>query len=438
MKMKISVFGMGYVGCVTAAALSQRGNDVVGVDINLQKVQAIERGDSPVVEGGLSEIIANNVRSGKLRATTNGVHAVLESDLSLLCVGTPTRKNGSFDYGHLMGAVREIGGGIGQKRASHVVALRSTLLPGTTETLVIPELEKSSGKRAGVDFSVHVNPEFLREGSALHDFDHQPFVIIGSAKDCSGALLEKLYDGIGPVFHVAMRTAETLKYICNTFHALKITFANEVGNVCQALGVDSHEVMDLFCRDTKLNISTAYLKPGFAFGGSCLPKDLRALLYQAKTLDIQTPLLSAIMQSNQFQIQRAIDFVSDSGAKKVGLLGLTFKTGTDDLRESPLVNLCEALIGKGFHVSVYDPNLVIGNLIGANKTYIEEQIPHIGRLLCDSFDELIAESKLLILGNRYEGLKEKLIALDGKVKILDLVRVFDRTETPPSYQGICW
>jgi GDP-mannose 6-dehydrogenase len=237
---------------------------------------------------------------------------------------------------------------------------------------------------------------------------------------------------------VAIRTAETLKYICNTFHALKITFANEVGNICQALGVDSHEVMSLFCRDTKLNISPAYLKPGFAFGGSCLPKDLRALLYQANALDIQTPLLSAIMQSNQFQIQRAIDFVTDTGAKKVGLLGLTFKTGTDDLRESPLVNLCEALIGKGFHVSVYDPNLVIGNLVGANKAYIEEQIPHIGRLLCDSFDALTAESKLLILGNRYECLKEKLLSLDGKVKILDLVRFFDRTETPPSYQGICW
>jgi len=436
--MNISVFGMGYVGCVTAAALSQRGNHVVGVDVNLQKVQALDRGESPVLEGGLSAIIADSVRNGRLRATTNGAQAVSETELSLLCVGTPTRKNGSFDYSHLMGAVREIGAGIGRKGAGHVVALRSTLLPGTTENLVIPELEKSSGKKAGVDFSVHVNPEFLREGSALHDFDNQPFVIIGSAEGTAGAIFEKLYDGTGPLFHVGIKTAETLKYICNTFHALKITFANEVGNICQALGVDSHEVMALFCRDTKLNISPAYLKPGFAFGGSCLPKDLRALLYQAKTLDIQTPLLGAIMQSNQLQLQRAVDFVSDSGAKKVGLLGLTFKAGTDDLRESPLVNLCEALIGKGFRVTVYDPNLVIGNLVGANKAYIEEQIPHIGRLLCDSFEALIAKNELLILGNRYDGLKEKLISLDGKVKVLDLVRFFDRTETPPSYQGISW
>ena len=436
--MKISVFGMGYVGCVTAAALSQRGNHVLGVDVNLQKVQAIARGDTPVLEGGLSEIIADSVRNGRLRATTNGVQAVSESELSLLCVGTPTRKNGSFDYSHLIGAVREIGEGIREKRARHVVALRSTLLPGTTENLVIPELEKSSGKKAGVDFNVHVNPEFLREGSALHDFDNQPFVIIGSAAGSSGAMFEKLYDGTGPLFHVALRTAETLKYICNTFHALKITFANEIGNICQALGVDSHEIMALFCSDTKLNISPAYLKPGFAFGGSCLPKDLRALLYQAKTLDVQTPLLSAIMQSNQLQIQKAIDFVADSGARKIGLLGLTFKAGTDDLRESPLVNLCEALIGKGFHVTVYDPNLVIGDLVGANKAYIEEQIPHIGRLLCDSFDALVAKNELLILGNRYDGLKEKLISLDGKVQVLDLVGCFDRTETPPSYQGICW
>ena len=436
--MKISVFGMGYVGCVTAAALSQRGNHVVGVDVNLQKVQAIDRGDTPVLEKGLSELIAESVHNGRLTATTNGAQAVLETELSLLCVGTPARKNGSFDYSHLLSATREIGEGIRQKIGSHVVALRSTLLPGTTETLVIPELERSSGKKVGLDFSVHVNPEFLREGSALDDFDNQPFVIIGGAEGSGGLMLEKLYEGTGPLFHVTIKTAETLKYICNTFHALKITFANEIGNICQALGVDSHEVMSLFCRDTKLNISPAYLKPGFAFGGSCLPKDLRALLYQAKTLDIQTPLLSAIMQSNQVQTQRAIDFVTDSGARKVGLLGLTFKAGTDDLRESPLVNLCEALIGKGFHVTVYDPNLVIGNLVGANKAYIEEQIPHIGQLLCDSIDEMIAKNELLILGNRYDSLKNKLVALNGKIKVLDLVRFFDRTETLSWYQGISW
>ncbi|MGE5301901.1 MAG: nucleotide sugar dehydrogenase [Alphaproteobacteria bacterium] len=436
--MKISVFGMGYVGCVTAAALSRRGNRVVGVDVNAQKVRAINRGEAPVLERGLSEIIADGVRNGSLRATTNGAEAVQETDLSLICVGTPAKKNGSFDYSHLLSAVWELGEGIKLKGGHHVVALRSTALPGTTENMVIPELEKSSGKKAGTDFNVHSNPEFLREGSALYDFDNPPFVVIGSARAGDGDMLAKLYEGTGPVFHTSIKTAETLKYVCNTFHALKITFANEVGNICQALGVDSHEVMDLFCRDSKLNISPAYLKPGFAFGGSCLPKDLRALLYQAKTLDIQVPLLGAIMQSNQLQVQRAIDFVMESGSKKVGLLGLTFKAGTDDLRESPLVNLCESLIGKGIDLSIYDPNLILGNLVGANKAYIEEQIPHIGRLLCSSFDELIAKNDVVILGNRYDNLKDKLIALNGRVRVLDLVRILEKEKTPASFHGINW
>jgi GDP-mannose 6-dehydrogenase len=304
--------------------------------------------------------------------------------------------------------------------------------------MIIPELGKSSGKKPGVDFSVQVNPEFLREGSALHDFDNPPFVVIGSAGRDDNQLLEKLYEGTGPIVHTSIKTAETLKYVCNTFHALKITFANEVGNICQALGVDSYEVMDLVCRDTKLNISPAYLKPGFAFGGSCLPKDLRALLYQAKTLDIQAPLLGAIIQSNQLQIQRAIDFVMDSGAKKVGLLGLTFKPGTDDLRESPLVSLCEALIGKGIDLSIYNPNLKLGDLVGANKAYIEEQIPHIGRLLCGSFDELIANNEVIVLGNRYEQLKRQLASLNGRLRVLDLVRVFEKEKAPASFRGICW
>jgi GDP-mannose 6-dehydrogenase len=436
--MKISVIGMGYVGSVTAASLSRRGNDVIGVDINAHKVAALNHGEAPVLEKGLSEIVSERVRSGMLKAITNGAEAVKETSVSLICVSTPARKNGSFDYSHLLSAVREVGAGIKQKNSHHLVAIRSTLLPGTTENMVIPEMEMSSGKKAGADFSVHANPEFLREGSALHDFDHPPFVVIGSAENSDGSPLEKVYEGTGPVFHTSIRTAETLKYICNTFHALKITFANEVGNICQALGVDSHEVMELFCRDTKLNISPAYLKPGFAFGGSCLPKDIRALLYQAKTLDVQAPVLSAILQSNQIQVQRAVDFVLDTGAKKVGLLGLTFKAGTDDLRESPLVSLCEALIGKGIDLSVYDPNLILENLVGANKAYIEEQIPHIGKLLCKSFDQLIASNEVIVLGNRYDNLKNRLSSLNGRLRVLDLVRVFDKDMTPASFHGICW
>jgi GDP-mannose 6-dehydrogenase len=436
--MKISVIGMGYVGCVTAAALSRRGNSLIGVDINVQKVGSINRGDAPVLEKGLSELVSESVRLGTLRATTNGAEAVLDTDVSLVCVGTPAKKNGSFDYSHLLSAITEVGKGIRQKNGKHVVAIRSTVLPGTTESMLVQELEKSSGKKVGVDFTVHTNPEFLREGSALYDFDNPPFVVIGSAATGDGVLLEQLYEGTGPTFHTSIKTAETLKYVCNTFHALKITFANEIGNICQALGVDSYEVMDLFCRDTKLNISPAYLRPGFAFGGSCLPKDLRALLYQAKTLDVQTPLLTGVAQSNQIQIQRAVDFVIDSGAKTVGLLGLTFKAGTDDLRESPLVTMCEALIGKGIDLSIYDPNLVLGNLVGANKAYIEEQIPHIGRLLCDSVDDLIAKNDLMIVGNSYNHLREKLLSLNSNLRVLDLVRFFDTEKMPASYHGISW
>jgi GDP-mannose 6-dehydrogenase len=436
--MKVSVFGMGYVGCVTAAALSRRGHQIVGVDINGHKVATINRGEAPVLEKGLAEVVRESVRAGTLWATGNGVEAVTQTDLSLVCVSTPAKKNGSFDHSHLLGAVKEVGEGIRRKGAKHVVAVRSTVLPGTTEGMLIPALEASSGKKHGSDFTAHANPEFLREGSALHDFENAPFVAIGSLEGSSGELLAQLYEGTGPIYHTDIKTAEMLKYVCNTFHALKITFANEIGSLCQALGIDSHRVMDLFCRDTKLNISPAYLKPGFAFGGSCLPKDLRALLYQAKNLDVETPLLSGVARSNQLQIQRAIDYVIDSGAKKVGLLGLTFKAGTDDLRESPLVTLCEALIGKGIDLTIYDPNLVLEKLVGANKAYIEEQIPHIGRLLCRSFDDLIASNELLVVGNRYEALLGKLSALNGRLRVLDLVRVFEKDKAPPSFHGICW
>lgn len=436
--MKISVFGMGYVGCVTAAALSCRGNVVVGVDVNQAKVDSLNRAIAPVLEPGLSEIIKQSVDNGALRAVINGAQAVNDTDLSLVCVGTPARKNGSFDYSHLLSAITEVGEGLKRKTAHHIVAIRSTVLPGTTEAMLIPELEKSSGKKVGRDFSVHTNPEFLRESSALYDFDNPPFVVIGNAAGCDGEPLGSLYAGTGPIHYTSIKTAEMLKYVCNTYHALKITFANEIGSICKTLGVDSYEVMDLFCRDTKLNISPAYLKPGFAYGGSCLPKDLRALNYQAQTLDLRVPLLGAVNLSNQVQIQRAIDFVVDSGAKQIGLLGLTFKAGTDDLRESPLVMLCEALIGKGMNVRIYDPNLVLDKLVGANKTYLEEQLPHVSRLLCNSFDELVAGSELVILGNRYDQLRGALRAHVGKSQILDLVRCFDKPPASPTYHGICW
>jgi len=436
--MKVSVFGMGYVGCVTAAALSQRGHDVIGVDVNEQKVDAINLGSSPVLEPGLEELIQEGTRSGRLKATSDAERAVRETEISLVCVGTPPRKNGSFDCYHLLNAVRQIGWGIRGKDEAHVVAIRSTVLPGTIETLLAPELKKISGKRAGRDFAMCANPEFMREGSSLRDFENPPFVIIGTLAEGGRQALEQLYQGIGPTIHTTIKTAEVLKYVCNAFHAMKIAFANEIGNVCQALEIDSHEVMDLFCRDTKLNISPAYLKPGFAFGGSCLPKDLRALLYQAKNLDVQLPLLSAVTESNRIQLQRAIDLVMDTGKKKIGIVGIAFKAGSDDLRESPLVSLCEVLIGKGLDLMIYDPNLILDKLVGTNKGYIEDQIPHIGKLLCSSFDTLIARSEVVVLGNRYEGVKEKLRQLNGNTAIIDLARLFDSETAPPSYRGICW
>jgi GDP-mannose 6-dehydrogenase len=429
---------MGYVGSVTAAAFSQRGHDVIGVDVNEQKVGAINCGSSPVLEPGLQEAIQQGTRSGRLKATTNAEMAVKKTEISLVCVGTPARKNGSFDCQHLVNAVRQIGAGIKSKDEMHVIAIRSTVLPGTIETLIAPELEKSSGKKAGRDFAVCANPEFMREGSSLRDFDNPPFVIIGTLADGGRQALEQLYQGIEPIISTSIKTAEVLKYVCNAFHAMKIAFANEIGNVCQALEIDSHEVMDLFCRDTKLNISPAYLKPGFAFGGSCLPKDLRALMYQAKNLDVQLPLLSAVTESNRLQLQRAVDLVMDTGKKKIGILGIAFKAGSDDLRESPLVSLCEVLIGKGLDLMIYDPNLVLDKLVGTNKSYIEDQIPHVGKLLCSSFEDLIVRSEVVVLGNRYNGLKEKLAQLNGNTAIIDLARLFDADSAPPLYQGICW
>ncbi|HWP59898.1 MAG TPA: nucleotide sugar dehydrogenase [Candidatus Acidoferrales bacterium] len=438
--MRISVFGLGYVGCVTAAALGQRGHSIVGVDVNEHKVRVINRGESPVVEKGLEDLIGSSVRRGRLYATADAAAAVAESDVSLVCVGTPSRPNGSFDYGHLLSAVWQIADGIKRKQTRHVVAVRSTVLPGTTETLVIPELEKISGKAAHEAFEVCVNPEFMREGSSLLDFEEPPFVIVGSDErdQAARSALAQIYDGIGPLIQTSIKTAEVLKYVCNAFHALKITFANEVGNFCKALDIDSHEVMEIFCRDKKLNLGPAYLKPGFAFGGSCLPKDLRAIVQECRRLNLSSPLLNAVLESNRLQIQRAVDLVLGFGKNKVGLVGLTFKAGTDDLRESPLVNLCETLMQKGIELRVYDPSLVLDRLVGANRLYIEEKIPHVRSVLCGSLEELLANAEVVVLGNHYDGVPRRLAALNGKVQVLDLVGVFGRRDRPLYYQGICW
>src|SRR5436190_12327134 len=399
--MSISVFGLGYVGSVSAASFAADGHDVVGVDINQDKVAALNAGRSPIVEPGLDVLIAKGAADGRLRATTETEEAVASSEVSLLCVGTPSRRNGSLDLSYLERVTTEVGAALQKKSSYHVVVVRSTVLPGTTNERVIPLLEQASGKRYGDGFGVSVNPEFLREGTALKDFRKPPMTLVGHnhAADASGTIA--LYQSIdAPLVSTSIRVAEMMKYTSNTWHALKVVFANEIGNLCKKLNVDSHEVMDIFCRDEKLNLSSYYLKPGFAFGGSCLPKDVRALQYRAKEMDVELPMISQILPSNRQQIQNALDQVLETGKKKVGVLGFSFKAGTDDLRESPIVILAEALLGKGISLKIYDRNVSIARLVGANKDYIVKQIPHRSSLLCSTIDEVIAGSEVVVVGNQ--------------------------------------
>jgi GDP-mannose 6-dehydrogenase len=438
--MNISVFGLGYVGSVTGAALAEDGHTVIGVDVNPDKVASLNAGRSPIVEPGLPELIAKNVAEGRLSATTDPAAAIAGTELSLISVSTPSRKNGSLDLTYLTRVCEQIGEALRDKDGYHIVVVRSTVLPGTTHGTVIPTLERCSGKTYGEGFGVAVNPEFLREGVALHDVRHPPVTVVGHnhAADATGTMA--LYQGLdAPLVSTSIRVAEMVKYASNTWHAMKICFANEIGNVCKAVGVDSHDVMDIFCQDDKLNISKAYLKPGFAFGGSCLPKDVRALAYRAKELDLEVPLIEAVLPSNRRQIQNALDRIVESGCRTVGMLGLSFKAGTDDLRESPLVILAEALLGKGYTLRIYDRNITIGRLIGANRAYIEEQIPHLARLMCDSADEVVDASELLVLGNASPDFADALSRTREDQIVIDLVRTSGNlTNVKAAYQGLCW
>ena len=438
--MKVSVFGLGYVGSVSAASFAADGHEVVGVDVNADKVAAVNAGRSPIVEPGLEEQLADAVSAGRLRATTDTADAIAATEVSLLCVGTPSRKNGSLDLTYLERVASQIGEALANKTVYHVVVVRSTVLPGTTHEVVIPALERTSGKKYGEGFGVSVNPEFLREGTALKDFRKPPLTLVGHnhAADASGTIA--LYQAIdAPLISTSIRVAEMIKYTSNTWHALKVCFANEIGNLCKKLDIDSHEVMDIFCRDEKLNLSPYYLKPGFAFGGSCLPKDVRALQYRAKEVDLEMPVIQSILASNQLQIQHAIDEIVDTGKKKVGLLGFSFKAGTDDLRESPIVILAEALLGKGFHLCIYDKNVSMARLVGANKDYINTQIPHLSSLLTDSIDELLDTSEVIVVGNMAPEFADALKQTRGDHIILDLVRVTTpREQIPGDYRGICW
>ncbi len=438
--MNISIFGLGYVGSVSAASLAAAGHTVTGLDANEAKVAMIHAGASPIVEPGLQELIAKGVASGRLRAATDTDAAVRDTDVSLICVGTPSRRNGSLDLSYLERVSEQIGCALRGKNGYHVVIVRSTVLPGTTHGVVIPALERTSGKRYGEGFGVSVNPEFLREGSALADFRRPPLTLVGHnhAADASGTIA--LYSSIdAPLVSTSIRTAEMVKYTSNAWHALKVCFANEIGNVCKRVGIDSHELMDIFCRDEKLNLSPYYLKPGFAFGGSCLPKDVRALQYRARELDVETPVLSSILPSNRLQVERAVAEVMETGKHRVGLLGFSFKAGTDDLRESPIVILAEALLGKGRDLRIYDRSVSLARLVGANKEYIERQIPHLSSLLCAGIDEVLAHAEVIVVGNQSSDFSEALARTRSDQIVIDLVRVpMAGVMGQADYRGLCW
>jgi GDP-mannose 6-dehydrogenase len=438
--VRVSVFGLGYVGSVSAASFAADGHDVIGVDVNRDKVQAINAGRSPIVEPGLDALLKQGTDDRRLRATTDTGVAVQETDLSLICVGTPSRKNGSLDLSYLERVCSQIGEALRDKDPYHVVVVRSTVLPGTTHDVVIPALERGSGKKYGVGFGVAVNPEFLREGTALKDFRQPPLTLVGHNHAADAVPAKALYDGIdAPLFSTSIRVAETIKYTSNAWHAVKVVFANEIGNLCKRVGVDSHEVMDIFCQDEKLNLSPYYLKPGFAFGGSCLPKDIRALQYRAREVDLEMPLLNSVLGSNRLQVEHAIDRILETGRKKIGLLGFSFKAGTDDLRESPLVILAEALLGKGCELRIYDRNVSLARLVGANKQYIEEQIPHLSRHLCSAIDEVIDGSDVIVVGNAAPEFSEAVTRCRPDQMVLDLVRLpLDFSRIRAKYDGICW
>ena len=437
--MRISIFGLGYVGAVSAGCLAEDGHEVIGVDPNLTKVNLINEGRTPIIEKDIGGIIDRAAGKGALRATDQALDAVINSDMSLICVGTPSQLNGSLDLRYVRQVCEQIGGALKNKKDFHVVVVRSTMLPGSMRSIVMPTLEQFSGKTAGKDFGLCNNPEFLREGTAVHDYHHPPKTVIGESDPRSGERLVELYKNLdAPLLRTTIDIAEMVKYTDNVWHALKVGFANEIGNVCKALNLDSHQVMNIFCQDRKLNLSAYYLKPGFAFGGSCLPKDVRALTYKARTLDLDLPILNAILPSNERQIERALKMVVEKGNKKVGILGLSFKAGTDDLRESPTVELVERLIGKGFDMRIYDRNVNIASLVGANRDYIMNQIPHISTLMVDHLDSVLDHADTIVVANGDDEFRSVGPRLGDQQVLVDLVRIGDGVSREGKYDGICW
>jgi GDP-mannose 6-dehydrogenase len=438
MSDSVSVFGLGYVGCVSAACFASEGHRVIGVDVSGAKVEQINAGRSTIVEEGIAALVAEGVAAGRLTATTDVREAVLGSNISLVCVGTPSRPNGSIDLAYVVRVAQQIGAALRDKGRWHTVVIRSTVLPGTIDAHVIPAIEAASGLTHGKGFAVCSNPEFLREGTSIKDFREPPFTLIGAIDPAHAVPVAALYANLTASCHiVALQVAEMVKYACNCFHGLKVGFANEIGNLCKVMGVDSHEVMRLFCEDKKLNISTAYLRPGFAFGGSCLPKDLRAIVHRGRLEDVPMPILEAVLDSNRRQIERAFQMVMAGGSKRVGILGLAFKAGTDDLRESPTVSLVEMLLGKGCQITIHDRDVSRANIIGANREYVEREIPHLWSLMRQTTNEVIEASEIIVIGNGSREYRDLGKALDGRF-IIDLARAVSGRTSGAGYQGMCW
>lgn len=436
---RVSVFGLGYVGCVSAACLARDGHSVVGMDVNPSKVARINDGHSTILEEGIDELVTAVVRSGHLRATTDLNDAIDATDITLICVGTPSRRNGNIDLSYVLRVCEEIGARLKTKKGWHGVVIRSTVLPGTIEELVIPALERLSGKKAGKDFGVASNPEFLREGTSIKDYDEPPFTIVGATDPETATRVAALYSASAPVHSVPIRVSESLKYACNAFHALKVGFANEVGAICKSLAVDSHEVMRLLCEDTKLNISPRYLRPGFAFGGSCLPKDVRALVYRARERDVETPLLDGLLSSNKRQIERAFQMIQHFRGRRVAILGLAFKSGTDDLRESPMVTLVEMLVGRGYQLRIYDRDVHEANITGANREYVTQEIPHLWELMTPELGTALADAEVVVIGNGSPEFADLRSRLKPGQKVVDLVRMKgSKWEGFADYDGFSW
>ncbi len=437
--MKISIFGLGYVGAVSAGCLAKEGHTVIGVDPYQPKVDLINSGKTPVIEEEIGEIISRAVKAGTLRATTDIQDAVNNTDMSFICVGTPSLINGGLDLKYVRNVCEQIGRAMKDKDEFHVVVARSTMLPGSMNDVVIPTLEECSGKKAGSGFGVCNNPEFLREGTAVYDFYNPPKTVIGETDEKSGDLLASIYEKLdAPLIKTDVQTAEMVKYSDNVWHALKVCFANEIGNISKAVGIDGHKVMEIFCKDTKLNLSPYYMKPGFAFGGSCLPKDVRALIYKAHSLDVTVPILDSIMVNNKYQIEKGLGMIVEKGNKNIGILGFSFKAGTDDLRESPIIEVIERLLGKGYNLKLYDRNVNIASLVGANRDYILNQIPHISKLMVSSIDEVLEHADTVVIGNGDKEFSTVLERIKDNQIVVDLVRITSETSQEGRYDGICW